>query len=306
MHFLQSEPWEKFQKALGRKTFRQSGEGWEYLAILEHGTGNSRLYCPYGPTANNQRALEEAIESLFSLGKKLNVTFVRIEPTEIEYKKYIQSCGWKKVTYQSLNPEHTRVIDLRPSQTDIIAQMSQPSRNIYRNYQKKGVEISSSTNPLDIAEFLKLIHEVSARTGMTPHSDEYFQAQADNLFPVGAASLWRAKFENQTIASAIFYDSKDTRYYAHAAASSLPEHRKLNAGTALVAEAIIDAKRKCLTSFDLYGVAPGYSDKNHPWAGFTKFKRSFGGSDVNFAGSWDLPIKHLPYWIYRIYQTLRK
>jgi hypothetical protein len=53
-HFLQSSAWEKFQQSLGRKVFHNRGEGWEYFAILERGTGNSRLYCPFGPTAINE------------------------------------------------------------------------------------------------------------------------------------------------------------------------------------------------------------------------------------------------------------
>ena len=103
----------------------------------------------------------------------------------------------------------------------------------------------------------------------------------------------------------MFYHSSDTLYYAHAGASSDPAHRKLNAGTALLAEAIIDAQQRGLTKADLYGIAPDGADKSHPWAGFTKFKRSFGGYDVTFAGAWDLPLQRSRYWLYRAYQTLR-
>jgi len=306
MHFLQSKPWEKFQKSLGRKTFRQSGDGWGYLTVLERGTGNSRLYCPYGPYAKNQAAFEEAIDSLISLGKKHRVTFVRVEPTELDYANYLQNQNWKKTTYQKLNPELTRVIDLTQPEDELIANMAQPTRNCYRNYQKKGVTVTSSDNPKDIEKFLKLIHEVAERTGLKPHSDDYFRAQANTLLPLGAAKFWYATFENQTIATALTYDSSDTRYYAHAAASALPEHRKLNAGTAIVAEAIVDAKKQGLKSFDLFGVAPDDAPKDHPWAGFTRFKQSFGGQNLELGGTWELPINPLAYWLYRIYQTLRK
>lgn len=305
-HFLQSPAWQSFQKNLGRKTFRQSGEGWEYLAVLEQGNRNSRLYCPYGPTAKDQRALEEAIDSLKALGKKYDVTFLRIEPLNPIFEEYLSHQGWYRVTYQSLNPEHTSIISLAPDEDEIVSQMEQPVRNCYRNYYKKDVHITSSVNPLDISLFLDLIHQVADRTGMQPHSDEYFQKQADTLFPIGAARLWYATHRGTVIASSLMYDSGDTRYYAHAAASSLPEYRKLNASTALLAEAIIDAKRHGLTWFDLYGIAPENSPKNHPWTGFTKFKQSFGGHDASYAGSWDLPIKTLPYWAYRIYQTIKK
>ena len=306
MHFLQSTAWQSFQKQLGRKTYRQSGKGWEYLAILEVGTKNTRLYCPYGPYAENRRAFEEAMESLIALGHRHNVTFVRVEPTEPEYAEYIQAHGGHRVTYQSLNPEFSRVIDLQIPEDELIARMAQPVRNCYRNYQKKGVKVMSSTDPLKIDMLTQLLREVSARTGMRPHDDNYFWAQATSLFPTGAATLWYATYQDKPIAAALMYNDSTTRYYAHAAASSLTEYRKLNAGAALVAEAIVDAKRQGLSYFDLYGIAPDGSSPYHPWAGFTKFKRSFGGEDVTFGGSWDISLQPVEYWLYRIYQTVRR
>lgn len=302
MHFLQSEAWQNFQKELGRKTFRQSGDGWEYLAILEQGQGNSRLYCPYGPSFGSQKSFKSAIKSLTELGKKLNVTFVRIEPTDTAVVHYLQDNHWRKVDYQSLNPEHTVVVDLSPSIDEIISRMAQTNRNIYRNYSKKGIALHSSTSPNDINIFLDLIKKVATRTGMKPHSDGYFTAQAKALFPLGSAKLFYATLDGAPISASIIYDSETTRYYAHAGSDS--DYRKLNSGNALVAEMIVDAKRKGLKSFDLYGIAPDNAPSNHPWAGFTSFKRGFGGVEMSFAGSWDLPIKQLPYSIYLCYQKL--
>lgn len=306
MHFLQTEAWQAFQKQLGRKTFRQSGEGWEYMAVLEEGNRNSRLYCPYGPYARDERAFEEALNSLAALGERHGVAFLRIEPTEPSFAEYLSRHGAQRVTYQSLNPQHSHVIDLSQAEDELIANMAQPVRNCYRNYHKKGVKVTTSVDPLEIDIFLRLIHEVSERTGMKPHDDDYFWAQATSLFPIGAARLWYATHEDMPIAAALMYDDAQTRYYAHAAASSALQYRKLNAGTAIVTEAIIDAKRAGLKTFDLYGIAPDDSSPHHPWAGFTKFKRSFGGSDVEFGGTWDIPLKAFEYWGYRLYQTVRR
>ena len=110
-HFLQSTAWQAFQESLGRTTFRDSGPGWEYLAILERSTGNSRLYCPYGPTAADEHSLAAALDSLAQLGKKHRVTFLRVEPTNLDFAAYLQAHGWKKVTYQKLQPEHSHVIE---------------------------------------------------------------------------------------------------------------------------------------------------------------------------------------------------
>ena len=304
-HFLQSTAWQAFQESLGRTTFRDSGPGWEYLAILERSTGNSRLYCPYGPAADDEHSLATSLSSLAQLGKKHRVTFLRVEPTNLDFAAYLQAHGWKKVTYQRLQPEHSHVIDLTQSQDQLIAHMAQPVRNVYRNYHKKGVAVHRSTDPNDIDILLKFVHQVARQRGITPHPDSYFRQQAATLFPLGAATLYYATLDDQPIAAALFYHSSDTLYYAHAGASSDPAHRKLNAGTALLAEAIIDAQQHGLTTADLYGIAPDGADKNHPWAGFTKFKRSFGGHDVTFAGAWDLPLQRSRYWLYRAYQTLR-
>lgn len=305
MHFLQSPAWQQFQESLGRKTFRQSGDGWSYLAILESGKGNTRLYCPYGPTVRDETSMSAAIASLTKLARQQNVTFLRIEPTNPEFTNFLKSHGWRKVDYQRLQPEHSHTLDLRLPTDELIAQMAQPVRNVYRNYHKKGVKVHNSTNPKDIEILIDFIHDVAKRTGLRPHSDNYFRQQAATLFPAQAARLWYATLDDQPIAAALLYENDDTLYYAHAGASSNPAHRKLNAGTALLAEAIIDAQKRGLKTVDFYGIAPDNAPKNHPWAGFTKFKRSFGGQDVAFGGAWELPLKPLQYWLYRAYHFYR-
>ena len=306
MNFLQSPAWEAFQLSLGREVFRDGTADWSYLAILEQGRGNSRLFCPYGPEATSPEAFDQAITSLKELAKQHSATFIRVEPTNSSLLPYLKSHGWKKVDYQSLNPEHTSLIDLSESEETIIARMDQPARNIYRNYAKKGVTVHQSHSPEAIDIFLTLIHQVAERTGMRPHSDDYFRAQATALLPDESATLWYATKDDRPIAAAITYNGDDTRYYAHAAADLSPEVRKLNAATAIVAEAIVDAKRRGLKTFDLYGIAPDGSPADHPWSGFTKFKRSFGGQDVSFCGSWDLPVNKPAYYLYRLYQKIAR
>lgn len=302
MHFLQSPAWQKFQESLGRKTYHHYGEGWSYVAILEHGTGNTRLYCPFGPEAIDDNSLTLALADLISLGKQLEVTFLRIGPIDPKYQQIMVDHRWRAATYTHLQPRHTSIIDLSPSKDEIIANMAQPVRNCYRNYRKKGVEIHTSYDPQQIDIFLDLIHQVAKRTGMTPHTDDYFKRQAEVLLPIKAASFWYATFEGKTIATALFFDDSDCRIYAHAAADS--EYRKLNAGTALLSEAIVDAKLKGLQKVDLYGIAPKGAPTSHPWYGFTKFKQSFGGQDITSGETWELPLKSLRYRLYRLYQTI--
>jgi lipid II:glycine glycyltransferase (peptidoglycan interpeptide bridge formation enzyme) len=299
-HFLQSTAWAHFQESIGRKVFADSGKDWSYQAILETGRFNTRLYCPYGPHAETPAAFDEALASLKELAKKQRVTFIRIEPTGSATANNLQSHGLLRVTYNQLQPEHTQIIDLSADEADIIAAMNQNNRNLYRNYAKKGIEMHVSRNPKDITIFTDMMHSVAERNNIKAHSDSYFKAQAEALFPTGAAQLFYATLEGTPIATSITYDSDTTRYYAHASANDT--YRKLSPGTALLAYMIIDAKRKGLSQFDLYGIAPT-DDPTHRWAGFTKFKKSFGGTPFTYIGAWDLPVSRLGYFIYRLYQT---
>jgi len=302
-HFLQSSAWKTFQEALGRQVVYDSGKGWSYQAVIESGTGNVRLYCPYGPTITSVKAFDEALTSLKKAAHDRGAAFIRVEPTTSVSPAQLRSRGLKPVTYQQLQPAHTLVIDLTASTEEILAGMSQNSRNLTRNYANKGLSIHTSSDPEDITILTSLLASVGKRNHIQTHSLGYFKTQAAALFPTGSALLYYVQYEGKPIAAALVYDDETTRYYAHAAADDA--YRKLSPGTALVGQMILDAKVKGLASFDLYGIAPT-DDPSHPWAGFTKFKRSFGGTPVSYVGTWDLPLKPIRYALYRMYQTLRR
>ena len=301
--FLQSSAWQKFQKALGRTTLTDSGKDWSYLAIKEPGTLNNRLYTPYGPVCTSPETFDTAVASLKKAAQLQQTTFIRVEPLAGISPDQLRSRGFYHVKYQQLQPSHTQIIDLTQPKDDILAQMSQNSRNITRNYHKKGLVIRKSHQPDDISILTSLLSQIAVRNRITTHSDHYFQTQANSLLPIKAATLYIAELDGTPIAAALVYDSSDTRIYAHAAADDT--YRKLSAGTALVGQMILDAKDDGLSYFDLYGTTES-NDPNHPWAGFTKFKKSFGGHPTTYLGAWDLPLKPLAYWTYRTYQTIRR
>ena len=304
--FLQSKPWAEFQKSHGRTVVSDNGAGWSYQAVVESGTLNRRLYTPYGPVVSTVDDFDSALTSLKAQAKSHNATFIRVEPTAGISQKQLRQRGFLPVTYNQLQPAHTQIIDLTPPRGDILAGMSQNSRNITRNYHKKGLVIQTSHNPAAITILTNLLAEMAQRTGIRTHSAAYLSAQADSLLPSGAATLYYAANTDEPdtpLAAALVYDSPTTRTYAHAAASDT--RRNLNAGTALLGQLILDAKDKGLSQVDLYGIAPT-TDKSHPWAGFTKFKKSFGGTEKSYVGAWDLPMKPLAYRLYRAYQFIAR
>jgi lipid II:glycine glycyltransferase (peptidoglycan interpeptide bridge formation enzyme) len=294
-HFLQSDHWKSLQENLGRRSVSRQGEGWRYTAYLESGRLSTRLYAPYGPEADSEEALEQALSSLKTGARALGASFVRFEPRALGSDALFGRLG--AVRAARVQPEATSVVDLTQDADTIISRMSPSSRNLYRNYANKGVTIRTTTQPADIEILLTFLHEVAAHTGMHAHSDDYLRAQAKLFFEQDCAKLYVAEFEGSPVVACLVYDFDGVRYYAHAAAGY--EHRNLSAGTSIVGQMIMDAKADGMKAFDLYGIWPD-AQAGTPHGGITKFKRSFGGDDLIYRGTWELPVKKLRYRLYRM------
>src|SRR5688572_27202228 len=76
-HFLQTTHWAAFQQSMGREVYFAEGPGWQTMAIMERAGENARLYCPYGPVAENAEAFAAAVAAVRALGEKHGVLFIR-------------------------------------------------------------------------------------------------------------------------------------------------------------------------------------------------------------------------------------
>ena len=296
-HILQSPLWQHFQELQGAETFTAEGLDWSFLAILDHTPLGNYLFVPYGPFLRQKSALNSALEALSKLAAQKNAFFIRIEPTIPFSPAEMAKFGLKKTT--NIDPEHTWTLDLTPSSEQILAQMKQNNRNLYKNHAKKGLSFVSTQNPEKISFLTQLLAQVSQHNHFSPHQEKYLK----NQLIAGFSTLYLAKLENQVIAAALVYDDPSTRYYAHAAADY--EHRKLSAGTSLLVQIILDAKKIGKTSFDFWGVTTS-ENPQHPWYGFSKFKRSFGGKLTTYSGTYDLPLKKSRYFTYSLLRPINR
>ncbi|HEY8702980.1 MAG TPA: peptidoglycan bridge formation glycyltransferase FemA/FemB family protein [Arthrobacter sp.] len=305
-HFLQTQAWADFQSSLGRKVHRQSGPGWSFVAVEERNPAGKVLYAPYGPVASSPEAFDAALAALVGVARSRGAVFVRIEPVSagLEMPGAVEELRRRGLQPAPVNqqPELSWVVDLDGDFKDVLAAMKPVNRNLYRNIHKKGVTFRTSQDPEDIRILLNFLHMTARRNGFKPQSDEYLTQVAASLMPAGAATLFIAELHGGPIAAALAYDSADTRTYAHAALDD--SHRKLSAGIPLLVTLMADAKDRGLRHVDLWGVAPA-DQPDHKWAGFTAFKKSFGGHEVSYPGTWDLPVKKLRYAAYQLARKLR-
>lgn len=293
----QSEAWAKLQDDLGAKSHLKTGKGYHFLAIEKHTPAGNYLYCPYGPVAGDKDSFKQALKDLESLGRELNAIFIRVEPPEAEQVKYLPKSAIKST---DLNPKETWLLSLTGTDDDLKQKLPSRLLRYYKSAKSKGITIEKSHNPSDIHYLLDLQRALAKEKGISTFSEHYLQTELKQPF----ATLYLVRQDpprNKVIAAGLVFDDETTRYNLQGAQSD--EGRKLHATGILTIELIKDAKASGKQLFDFWGIAPEGAPANHPWAGFTNFKKTFAGYQYDHAGTYDIVLKPAKY---KLYQALRK
>ncbi len=296
-HLLQSPEWAKYSQLEGHQTFQLRGVDYQALALLHHTPLGNYLFCPYGPVLTGDdpiTSLEHSLIALKKLAREQDAFFIRIEPATPISSESLTNHGLIKS--HNLDPAHTWALDLTQSRDDILAGIEKRKLRHWRSHQKKGLSIRQTQDPEQISILTDFLNGLGERDHFTPQAEEHLKNQLKS----GFATLYIIDYEHQPIAAALVYDYDGVRYYAHAGTDT--EHRKLMAGTILLIQMILDAQDHDATLFDFWGITTS-TDPKHPWYGFTQYKKSFGGYQVDYAGTWDLPLNRVKY---RLYQLLRR
>lgn len=294
-HTLQGLAWAHFQSALGRRVMWDEGPGWSWIGVIMRPRGVRYLYTPYGPTVTDSSSLEASFTSMRTAANRERLDFVRCEPNGVS-EDAVKKLGLRRVA--AMQPEHTRLIDLTLDEARLRHDLSSGHRNAVNGATRRGLDMEITSDPSRLQDFLRLLHISSSARRFNTHPDTYFETMINTLSPRGAACFGFARLDGAPVAGSIVLDYGGTRSYAHAGKD--PSGDRQRAATALVWELIIDGKRNGLTSFDLWGVSAPDAPPDHPWAGFSQFKREFGGYDISFAGTWEAPVKPAKYEIYRV------
>jgi len=297
--FLQSRAWGKFQQTLGREPVWAQGEGWQWLAGVRVSRGLRYLMCSYGPAANSSAAMTTALRSLMTAASELNIDFVRVEPQAHATADQLLKLGARQIS--EADPEHTRIINLKPDEKELRAGLASGHRNLINGTERRGITIKVMTNAAGVDVLYPMLQDTAKHAHVTFYPKAYYQTLVDEL--AETACLYVAEAEGEPVAAALFYDWGGTRYYAHAGAYQ-EANRRIKASVSLVWRAIIDAKAAKMQRFDVWGTAPE-GDSKHRLAGITKFKAAFGGEAVDYRGTWDIPLKRHKYNAYGVYRRLR-
>ena len=317
--FLQSWNWGELEKKEGKKIWRfavfqdkdkQKIKAAALLIKNDLPLGYSFLYSPMGPVMGldnlHLQIGKELMAKTYFIAKKEKAIFLRLEPKTDPDEKI--PYGFEKGP--AVQPKDTQILDITQNEDDILSEMHSKTRYNIRLAQRKGVLVRiSNGNQKDIDVFYKLIEETSARERISPHKKEHYQGILKVLgknLPAGRQGMTRlfiAESKGKRIAGAIgiFYGTQFV--YVHGASSN--EYRNLMAPHLIQWEMIRFAKTQNCKYYDFGGIAPVDASEDHPWAGITRFKKSFGGYSEHYLGSIDFPYRQNLYNLYLLRRKLK-
>ncbi len=296
----QSKEWQKLQDDLGETSFFEKTSDFQYLAILSKTPAGNYLYLPYGPVAKDKSSFKNALSSLDNLAREHQAIFTRIEPQNLDFIQCLPKSTKKS---KDLSPKETWTLDLTGNDEDLKQKLPSRLLRYYKSASKNGISIEASHNPEDIKYLLTLQKALAKEKGISTFSENYLQTELSQPF----STLYLAKYQDpetgksDIVAAGLVFDHQATRYNLQGAQSE--QGRKLHATGILTIQLILDAKAKNLKVFDFWGIAPEGANHNHPWAGFTNFKKTFAGQEVDYAGTYDIILNPFKY---RIYRSIRK
>jgi lipid II:glycine glycyltransferase (peptidoglycan interpeptide bridge formation enzyme) len=303
--FLQSWEWGEFQRSLGKKIWILAVKEEEKILagalIIKYDLplGKSYLYLPRGPIIDLRVKIEDlriGCNSLFdkivNIAKEKKAIFVRIEPTI----KDISTFNLKSLILnlaKPVQPKEEWRLNLTPNEENLLKTMHPKTRYNINLAIKHGVKIREGDKEKDFDKFWQLIAETFGKKGLKTHPQNYYR-EIFNLEPV---KLYLAEYQDKVLAANMMVFWGDQVYYLHGGSSV--ENKNVMAPYLMFWETIKIAKALGYKYYNFGGIAPTESGDKHPWFGITRFKKGFGGEEIGYTGTFDLPINKIWYNIYK-------
>lgn len=256
--------------------------------------GSGRLcYQMRGPGVVNEKQLSEIVKAN---QKWERLAFaIKIEPpiitTTTTQKPLLRGLTFKElIKVRNIQPNaNTIVVDLKPSEDDILASFRQRARREIRAAVKDGITVEKvELNQQTIDQMFELYAETSRRAGFFIRPKSYYADFWKRFGDAGEGDLYFAYAPDgqQPIAGA---------FICHLGAKGL--YKDGGSGRSqfkhfahlLQWEIMKDLKKQCVTEYDLHGVPPAdqLENKNHPLAGLAMFKLSFDSDVTEYIGAYD-------------------
>lgn len=281
--FLQSKEWADFQKSLNRKVWRV-----DKVLIIKHDLSLNKNYL-YSPhlrfsSFGGQAHFEGWIDKVEKVAKNEKAIFLKLEFEDDIDKNLLKKFKFKKST--SIQFQKTLILDITKSEQELLKQMYQKTRYNVRLAEKKGIEIRNGKEYFE--DFWRLLKDTARKGGFHTHLKEHYR----RMLEIPGTELFVATYNKKIIAANIVIFYRKTATYLHGASDY--NYRNLMAPHLVQWQQILEAKKRGFIEYDFWGI------NEKKWSGVTRFKKGFGGREVDYIGAYDLIFQPIWYIIYKI------
>ncbi|NBC29729.1 MAG: peptidoglycan bridge formation glycyltransferase FemA/FemB family protein [Spirochaetes bacterium] len=309
---FQSRFWGEFKSHFGWSTQRLALAEDDVLVLSRRvAPGIDMAYVPHPSPRVDLAALHQSLSTATGTeGGERAPTFLRVDPLPNTVAS-VESAGNRAAPAQASVPAPfrkapidvqspaTTVLDLRPSEEELLAGMKSKTRYNVRLAAKRGVRVREAEAASgEVDRWYELYRETAQRDRIAIHSQAYYRRLLETArsFSDVHLSLYLAEHEGDLLGGIIAGRYGSAAVYLYGASSS--SKRNLMAPYLLQWEAIRQAKAAGAQSYDFFGIPPA-EDPQHPMHGLYRFKVGFGGAILVGPGSHDAPFRPLRYLLFR-------
>ncbi len=301
-NFLHSYLWGIFNQRIGKQVhysgfYEDEKLAGVMLSIIEPARRGRYLTVPGGPIIDWSRSeMVQAIrQEMIRLGKIEKCVFVRVRPQLLntEHNRQLFHTLGFQPAQMHLHAELTSQLDITADEPTLLQHFRKNTRYELKQAKKRGIKVTSTTDPSAIEEFYQLQLETAKRHKFVPYGKKFLREQFAVFAEAGKAILYSAHTTgNKLIAQAfiIFYLQEAAYHYG----ASTELGRSEPGAYAIQWEAIREAKRRGISRYNFWGVVDP-SQTNHRFWGVSVFKRGFRGEDVEYLHAHDLVLKQISY-----------
>lgn len=295
----------------------------------------SILYLPKGPLLDwtNEPLRTRVLNDLQSFAKQQGAIFLKMDPdvvlgTGVPFSEddvpenngqavmnELKRGGWGYASDQ-IQFKNTVVIDLNPTEDELLARMKPKTRYNVRLAEKKGVSLRVGTQD-DLPMLYKMYAETSVRDGFVIRDEAYYktiwqifmqgnQSQFSNSLisnlksPITNNQLPHAEpliaeVDGEPVAAIFVFYFAGRAYYVYGMSRNV--HREKMPTYLLQWEAMKRAKANSCTVYDLWGAPEVFDESDSMW-GVYRFKEGLGGKVVRTLGAYDFAPSPLWYKLY--------
>ena len=323
-HLLQSHGWGELKRRAGwrplRLTLQRDDEvagAGQFLLRSTWPVPGYLMYSPKGPWLpwEDEAAVRAFFRGAIDIAGWQGVHTLKIEPEVREEQEREKDLLWElgfRPFRWNVNHKSTVVVDLSPSEEELLARMKRGTRYNVRLAAKKGVKIVEDNSSEAKEAFWRMHRETVERKDFWSRPQSYYSDAWGVMEGEGRSHLFFAEHEGDRLAAMLLYTFGHKYIYM----LSTMTRRKQNLKPVYLMqwEGMRWAKRQGLTHYDMWGIpTPDKMSEDHPLYGVYTFKEGFGGEVANYVGCLDLPIKRVraELWdkvepvYYRLYQRLK-